>query len=185
MSNDDSTQLHQLLEQLHQGGDLAEQALIDHTFKRLRFLVRKILHQEFPRLEGVHKSASIPNETALPLLKSLRDAQPKNPLEFFGFAGLQIRRILLELARRHDEHTGLPNRAPLPDALDLHDPSSDPVGLAICSEFHENVDRLPPQEREVVHWRAFGIAQKEVSRIWQRALMHLSDFWKDNHGLHG
>jgi RNA polymerase sigma-70 factor (ECF subfamily) len=193
MHIEDSTRVQQLLERLRDGDAAATNELIEHVSDQLCRLVRVIFHKEFPRLEGMHGTGSILSETTLRLLTSLQQVQPQTPRAFFGYVSLEIRRVLLELARSDDlrtrwfesvepkgQETVLQRREP-------EDAAGDPVNLAMWTEFHQCVERLPEDEREVVNLRFYqgikpgaiadlmGINRRTVSRLWQNALLTLGE----------
>src|SRR5262249_12025615 len=92
----------------------------------------------------------------LRLLKALKNAPPQSAREFFGLAGLQIRRALLDLVKHyygpegegahHASIAGIVSAAGLPEKSDhTHEPS----GLAAWREVHDKIKLLPAEEREV------------------------------------
>jgi RNA polymerase sigma factor (sigma-70 family) len=84
----------------------------------------------------------------------------------------------LGLATNHDTNSG---ELPTPD------PTNDPLNLADWTEFHEQVDRLPPGAREVFDllWYGglapaevaveLGVSVRTVKRHWREARLLLSD----------
>ncbi len=112
--------------------------------------------------------------------------------DFYGLAATQIRRELIDLARRFN---GVHNAAAHHEsgiqidgrALD----NSSPGSLNEWTQFHEAVEKLPAEEREVVSliyyhkWTQAQVADlfqvhvKTVRRWWQAALLKLSQTVKE------
>jgi RNA polymerase sigma-70 factor (ECF subfamily) len=195
MGGDQTTQLQSLLDRVREGDDLARQELVGCAYERLRLLAKRIFHQDFPRLTRLHATDSILHETALRLLRALQEVQPSSVRDFLSFAAVQMRRVLLDLARRQtladriirqggsgrgDEgQSGQPYEA----AID----TDDPARLAAWTEFHRTVDELSQQEREIFEliWyhgltqaevaKLLELAPKAVSRCWIRVRLKLAD----------
>lgn len=196
MDGDDTTQLQLLIDRLQQGDDLARGQLIGSAYERLRLLARKMLHTDFPRMQNVHATGSILDEAALRLLTALQQIHVHTVQEFFSLAALQMRRVLIDMARRLGrEGPGIFRQAPAEQdsgpstpPSDLADNTYDPAKLALWTEFHEKVEELPEKERSVVelYWyqgltqeqtaQLLGISQSDVSRCWMRARLKLLDW---------
>ncbi len=192
MSADPSANLLPLIERAGRGDEAAFNDLLTHAYDRLLRLARHIFRHDFARLARRHQTESVLHE-ALLRLKPPRDEETrwKTPAEFFRFSAVVIRRTLVDLARRHALRDP---EAPPPVADDsgaapgeaADDASGDPVALAMWTEFHEQVDRLPEDERGVVdlHWyhglsqaetaRLLGLHEKAVSRLWLSARLKLA-----------
>jgi RNA polymerase sigma-70 factor (ECF subfamily) len=177
MNGEQSIRLEQLLEGLRQGDEEAARQLVGHTYERLRFLARRILHLEFPRFDGRHATDSVLNAAVVRLLRSLPQVRPVDCRHYVNFAAVEIRRVLLDLSRRE---------RPCDDIPELADSTHDPVELAVWTEIHEQVERLPDKEREVVNLllyqgltqeeaaRIMGISQRMVSKHWASARLRLA-----------
>jgi RNA polymerase sigma-70 factor (ECF subfamily) len=190
VDSDHTTHLQCLLDRLRQGDDTAHNELVGRAYERLRRLARKILRQDFPRLDRLHGTTTVLHETALRLLKALQEVKPATVREFFALAARHIRWALLDLARRANPEVALPERPAdgssqggQPD--ERPDSSNDPAKLALWTEFHRAVEALPAAEREVVdlHWyqgltqaeiaRLLGVPPKQVSLRWISARLKL------------
>jgi RNA polymerase sigma factor (sigma-70 family) len=186
MNGDQTTQLQGLLDRLGQGDEAAARELVGRAYERLRLLARHILHRDFPRFDGRHGTDSVLNETAVRLLRSLKEVRPVTCRDFFNFAAEHIRRVLWDAARRENRGggvVGLPEGPAEPAGS-----TDDPVELALWTEFHERVGQLTEVEREVVrlHWylgltqaraaEVMGISPKMVSHHWVRARLKLADW---------
>src|SRR5579872_4866649 len=182
MNDESALLLQSLIDRLKRGDSGARNELITRAYDRLRALACKIL-QDFPNMRGAHDPTSLANQGIVRLMPALEEIQPASVPEFFGFAALQIRRVLLNLARKPG-HAGPCDGEPFEPA----DQTGDPVKLAACAEFHELVNQLPKEEREVIDACFYmgltqaeaavllGIHPKEVSRRWIRAIRCLPPF---------
>jgi RNA polymerase sigma factor (sigma-70 family) len=190
----DADQFQDLLDRLRRGDDAARQELIACAYERLQQLARNLLHQDFPRLDRLHETASVANETAVRLLQALRTIRPTTAGEFFSLAIQHMRWALLNLAARQDRRAGevnWPNQGEgsTQDSFLDRQPAAraeEPPALALWTEFHRRVEQLPPEERAVVDlcWyfgrsqseaaRILEIHPKEVSRRWIKARLQLA-----------
>ena len=192
MADDRIRQLEQLLERLRNGDGAAGSELLALAYERLRLLARKMFRQDFPRLGNLHETDSILHEAVLRLFRALQEVHPPSVHDFLTFSAAQIRRVLLDMARRQDRR--IRNVKELSDSSDppmaaVPEPAgSDPSHLAQWSEFHEKVRELPDNEREVVdlYWyqgltqaetaRVLGVNEKAVSRRWLSARLKLAQW---------
>src|SRR5262249_52340237 len=137
----------------------ARRELVGCTYERLRLLARKILHEDFPRLSRLHETGSVLHEAALKLLRALEEVQVPSARDFFRFAAVQIRRVLLDRARRSSNaDRGAP--------CNLADSTDDPAELAAWTTFHHKVAELPRELRDVTeHIWYLGLTQAETAAI--------------------
>jgi RNA polymerase sigma-70 factor (ECF subfamily) len=146
-----SETLTPLLERMH-GGDLAARdELLRHARGRLLALTRRVLG-DFERLRQWEQSEDVLQGASLRLLRALEEVKPRTTRDFLGLAALHIRRELLDLARRHygrgaDRPVQQVAEGSLPEGAET---TLEPGRVAAWTEFHRQVDALPPEEREVV-----------------------------------
>jgi RNA polymerase sigma-70 factor (ECF subfamily) len=185
-----TTELNGWLDRMR-GGDLgARDELLRKVTARLERLARKML-QGFGRVRRWTETGDVLQSSLLRLLRSLQEVRPTSTREFFGLAAEQIRRELLDLARHfygpegqgahHASHfandgPAQPEPADRPDA---------PDELQQWSAFHDEVAKLPAQEREFVGliyyhgWtqaqvaELFQVSVRTVQRRWESALVKL------------
>ena len=109
------------------------------------------------------------------LHRSLKEVRPDSKRAFFGLAATQMRRTLIDLARHYygtyglgknyNSVAGRPDESigsPLENAASKK--RSKPDDLERWTAFHEAIDSLPDEEREVMSlvWYG-GMLQKEVA----------------------
>ena len=125
-------------------------------------------------------------DASLRLLNSLEHVSPSDTRQFFGLAAVQIRRELIDLARRFNGPHGVgKNHASRGGEEPVVAAPAD--GLAEWQEFHERIAELPDVDREIfglLHYQ--GLSQAEAAEIlvlsvgavqqrWQRARLRLHD----------
>jgi RNA polymerase sigma-70 factor (ECF subfamily) len=123
------------------------------------------------------------------LIRALREVRPASMREFYGLAATQVRRELLDMTRQlYGPHgVGANHGSVSPDdsaERQMLDPpvDNDERELEKWCLFHEQVEQLPPEEREVVGlifyhaWKQekvaelFGVSVRTVQRWWHSAL---------------
>jgi RNA polymerase sigma-70 factor (ECF subfamily) len=104
-----------------------------------------------------------------------------------ALSALQIRRVLIDLARRQKVRKGNANPQEVGSSTEPADSTYNPARLAAWTEFHQKVEELPEAEREVLNLvyymnltqveaaKLLGLHAKEVSRRWIRAIRRLPD----------
>lgn len=193
-----SSQLTHHLRRLADGEREALDDLIAASSRRLQQLTRQMLSR-FAGVRRWEQTDDILQNAMLRLLRALDDVQPSNGVAFLALAALQIRRELIDLARRYFGPEGQgANHASWPDG-DADSPTiiqpntaGDPSQLAEWRELHELVDRLPDDERDVVSLvyyhglmqaeagEMLGVSVRTVQRRWQSALLGLHRMLKED-----
>jgi len=196
MSQDDhATQIQSCIDRLRLGDTSARDELLVHASGRLARLTRKML-RDFPGVHRWEQTDDVLQNAVLRLCRALGEVPLTTVADFFRLAAMQIRRELLDLARRYSGAFGLgAHHATLegvgqacaaigPDPLDnTHDPGR----LAAWTDFHREVDALASTEREAFDLLFYqGLSQAEaaavleisertIKRRWLAARMHLAE----------
>lgn len=183
--------LQDCVDRLLQGHETARNELINCACDRLRNLTRQMLN-DFPGVRRWEDTDDVFQNAALRLCSALKQVTPKTVSEFIRLAALQIRRELVDLARHYygpqghgAHHASNAGGANSDDSsvrsFAAADSTYEPSRLAIWSEFHQHVESLPENEREVFDllWyqgltRAeaatlLGVNERTVLRRWQQA----------------
>ena len=168
MGDGSTVQLQALIDRMNLGDNAARDQLIEHASARLQRVTRKI-RQDFPRIRNNEETGDLLQKCIIRLLRALQVTKVATPKEFFRLAALQVRRELIDMARRP---TWVKNATDM-DAGLLEEPSDtthEPVRLAHWTEFHRKAATLPEQEREVFDlvWYQ-GMTQSEAA-----AVLHVS-----------
>lgn len=186
-----TTLLHEWLKRHRDGDAAAADALIRGTCSRLERLARKML-RDFPNVSRHAQTDDVLQNALLRLLRALERIEPPSMRDFYNLAARLMRCELLDLARhyrqanRHEaarlDRPGDTSDAAVPEPRARADESRDLVRWA---RFHEDVEKLPAAEREVVGlifyhgWtqaqvaELFGVTVRTVQRYWQAALVRL------------
>ncbi|MBI1918605.1 MAG: sigma-70 family RNA polymerase sigma factor [Planctomycetes bacterium] len=197
MADSSTTQLQLWIERINSGDAAAGKQLVGHTCERLRRLTRKML-RDFPGVRRQEDTDDVLNSAVLRLLRALEVVPLTSVAEFFRLAALQIRRELLDLARlftrrreitapnepRADEDSSGSTPPPLADDSDS---TYEPQRLARWTEFHQHVEALPVELREVFGLRWYhglteaqaaavlNISRATLKRRWLEARLRLQD----------
>jgi RNA polymerase sigma factor (sigma-70 family) len=183
-----STDLRDLVVRVRAGDRGAEDRLVRAILGRFQNLARRMLNQ-FPDLRHREESGDVVQDALLRLLRALKEVTPQTSRDFFNLAAEQIRRQLLDLARRHRRATVVPLH-PADDSSSgggagPADPAPPPADLDRWAQFHAAVEGLPPEQREVIGltfyhgWtqaqiaELFQVDERTVRRRWQAACQAL------------
>lgn len=149
------------LDQFLAGDPAAKGRLITLAEKRLMVLARK-LKIAFPT--SPEETAGVVNEAYLKLHKALDEVRPGTVRQFFALASLQMRRVLLDLARANRRRG---KRGSLNDSENPIDPPA-PGGedRDEVRDLFDAIDRLDEELREVVNLLFFqGLTQAEAAQV--------------------
>jgi len=181
-----TTRLQFWLDLMQAGDGQARQELCGHACERLRKLTRRML-RGYPLVRSWEQTDDVLQNSMMRLYRALADVTPESLRHFYSLAGVQIRRELLDLAKHHARLDG--QQRPRKDEAD---DSENPCNLAEWTEFHQQVEALPEDEREVFNllWYGevtqaeaadiLGIAVRTVIRRWQAARVRLYKVFHDD-----
>ncbi|MFO0969611.1 MAG: sigma-70 family RNA polymerase sigma factor [Gemmataceae bacterium] len=180
-----TTQL-QLYVQRMQAGDLkARDELLLGVCRRMEHLARKMF-RGFPRLGRLVETNDVLQNALMRLLRALQELQPASMREFFGLAALQIRRELHDLTRHFLGPEGMGKRHVTPEESGFLDnvPEAEkdetPDELEKWGRFHQAVEDLPVEEREVVGLLFYhGWTQQEVADLFVESERTIRRRWRD------
>ena len=194
-SHGQSSELGSLLELVTQGNEQAADELIARASDRLMRLTSKML-RNYPKLRRWEETDDVFQEAVTRLHRALKDVQVDSARAFYGLAATQIRRTLIDLARHHFGPHGRHRLHHSDQAVGAADDSGgalkqasgkvdQPESLEEWANFHEAVEKLPEEEREVFEMVWYGDAQQQeiaellrvsvptVKRRWRAARIHL------------
>ena len=193
------TQLQGLLDQSMAGNPAAKEALLHHACDRLLKLTRKMFHGH-PGLRRWMQTDDVFQNSLVRLHRALSQVEVRDVRHFFNLATVQIRRELLDLARKtfgphgigRNHHTD--HQAADENGGSLHRVSDEPEDLERWEAFHQQVEALPDHEREVFGLIYYeGLEQLEAAKVldvsertirnrWNRAKLLLSGELADESG---
>ncbi len=190
MAHDRTTYIQQCLNRLRQGEPAAADDLIRAAGERLTALTRAML-RDYRRLRQWEESGDVLQNALLRLHRALQSVQPETPRDFYRFATLQIRRELIDLSRHYYGSEGRPrlDRASFSyEAVpEFRESTFEPHKLSMWTDFHQQVQELPDEEREVFDliWyqdlqqidaaELLNVSARTVMRRWHRACLKLHD----------
>jgi RNA polymerase sigma-70 factor (ECF subfamily) len=180
--------------QLKAGDDQARKELLNCACERLTRLTRKML-KGFGRVKRWEQTDDVVQNALLRLYRSLAEVQPASAVDFYRLAALQIRRELLDLAKRYYGPHGLganyasvdrgPGQSQAAPAADRPAVGDDPGQLEAWAAFHEQIERLPAEEKEVFDllWyqelsqadaaALLKVSERTIKRRWASARLRL------------
>lgn len=177
----ETNELRALLDRSRAGDRAAREALSQGVYRRLEQLARQMLRR-FPNVRFHEESGDVLNAAMVRFLKALDEVAIRDARHFYALAAEQIRRELLDLARRYRVRD--PVNRPLATA-DVTGDFVDAGDLERWCAFHDAVADLPEEEREVfapvfyhdVPQRdlaeALGVHPKTVQRRYRAACLRL------------
>jgi RNA polymerase sigma-70 factor (ECF subfamily) len=188
MRDQHDASIENCLGQLASGDDSARRVVIELASERLYRLTRAMFHQ-FPALRNWEETPDIHQRAMLKLYQALGDVRPENPRQLFNLAALQVKRILLDLARHYSPPPDGGQRHPVPasqsadaDAIIQNKPmdeSLQPGNLDHWTMFHEKISGLPDAEREVTMLLFYdGLGQSEVAELMQVSIRTVKRLWQ-------
>jgi RNA polymerase sigma-70 factor (ECF subfamily) len=188
-----TTQIQLRLDRLRAGDESARDDLVTIACERLARLAHKML-RSYPVVRRWEQTDDVLQNAALRLCRSLEAVKPESVRSFINLAAVQIRRELIDLARRYGGPQGPGRHHADPDRWDRSggppDPGTDtddPALLADWTEFHVQVEALPAEEREVFDllWyqglrqaevaALLGVSERVVRYRWRAARLELHD----------
>ena len=182
--------LTELLLRVSTGDVAARNTLIDRVLGRLKQLATRMLDGN-PRLRRWEQSDNLVQNACIRLLRALRDCPLSTPSDFFAIAATQMRRELIDLHRHHFGPLGAGRRhaTPPPGSLSrvnyearfgTTQRSDDPAVYAAWGEFHEQVEHLPQELKQVFDllWYA-DLPQADAARILEVSVPTIKRRWRD------
>jgi RNA polymerase sigma factor (sigma-70 family) len=196
-----TAQMQFWIDRLKSGNTDARDQLINACCSRLLQLTRKMLRR-YPRVKRWEETDDVLQNVTLRLRRTLADVAPSSVRDFLRLASLNIRRELLDLVKHYYGPRGLGTHYLSDHATEgAHDTTpahgvpadlaNEPSRLAQWTEFHDQVEHLTDDQREVFDLLWYqGLSQAEaaavlevtertVQRRWQAARLQLFD------ALHG
>ena len=189
MTDNRTVHLQNCLDRLHRGDEAARKELLEGTCERLTQLTRTML-RDYRRLKRWEETDDVFCEAVTKLQQALVAVQPTSSRHFYNLAATQLRRVLIDFARHyygaegigaHHDTAKINADQSSPPKYDSADSRGEPTSLLEWSEFHELVESMPAEEREVVDllWyeqltqeqaaAVLGVTARTIRRRWQDA----------------
>lgn len=179
--------LHEQIERLRAGDRAAQDELVRVVGERMTRLAHRML-QGYPSVRSAADTNDVLQNSYVRLLAALAEVRPDSTLHFFRLAACLIRQELIDLLRREQRR----RTQPLSAAMAATEPAPDHLDAWL--HFHEAVDQLPTDAREVVGltyyhgWTQAQIAEvlavdvRTVRRRWAAACLALRETLGDQVG---
>lgn len=183
----DSSEISLWLERLAAGDLAARDRIIEITIARLRVLASRMLSR-FPQVRRWDDTDDVLQNAILRLHRALADVQPDSPRAIMALAATQLHRELIDLARRYRGPMSFEaNHATrIPEPADASEPPS-PIDQAAAADesldrwsaFHDVIEGLPADQREVFHlvWY-LGADQKTIARLLECSERTVKSRWR-------
>ena len=187
----DTVKLQKYIDRWRAGDREAADELIRATTARLEKLARRMT-RSFPNVRGQAETNDVLQSSLMRLLSTLLRLRPATTRDFFNLAAVHIRRELLDLARRY-KGKGWVALDACADADRPTRTAFEPQSAAVADDFelwvrfHEAVDQLPMEQREVVGlvfyhgWtqvriaELFNVDERTIRRRWSDACARLRE----------
>jgi RNA polymerase sigma-70 factor (ECF subfamily) len=182
--------LQRCLDRLQAGEAAARDELLDRACGRLTHLTRRLL-KDHPSVRRWEETGDVLQNALLRLCRALQGEVPTSVRGFFRLSATVIRRELIDLARHyygpqglgahHASHLDQDRSDAASPAQEPAERTHEPSELAMWGEFHQQVEALPEDEREVFDllWyqglsqgeaaELLGVSERTVQRRWQAA----------------
>jgi RNA polymerase sigma-70 factor (ECF subfamily) len=170
-----TTQIQLRLDRLRAGDESARDELLNIACERLSRLARKMLRR-YPGVQRWEQTDDVLQNAVMRLFRALKQIQPASVRSFINLAAVEIRRELIDLARHYGGPMG-PGSHHVPQSgsdgsggssgpVDPGTDTDDPARLAAWTEFHEQVEALSDQEKEVFDLLWYqGLPQAEAAAV--------------------
>jgi len=177
------------LDQFNAGHPKALDDLFARAARRLERMAHRMMHRDFRRLAPLEQTDDVTQDVSMRLQKALAEVKILTAAEFYRISSAIIRRVLLDMARHHYGPEGsAAHRAEVPagdsSVLRLPTPtdgtSNRPDVLAAWGEFHERVEQLPEEQRQVFDLLWYqGLSQEEAAEVLSVAVPTVKRRWRD------
>lgn len=196
MSDDTNLFVSRCLGRMRGGDPAAKEELLARTCDRLVAVTRKI-KRDFAQVGRWEQTEDVFQNASLRLCRALAEVEIRDSRHFFSLAAMQIRRELLDMVRhwhgpegpaRH-HLTQIPKERDEEDngasLLERAGEQSDAQDMLEWGEFHEHVERLPAEDREVFDLLYYhgltqdeaaatlGVSSRTIKRRWREARLAL------------
>lgn len=176
-----TVQLQHLLEALRAGEESARESLLECSLDRIYDLARRMFHRQHDLRQGA-QTDDVVQRALIRLNTALMAIKPPDVRTFYGLAARQIRWVLRDLASEKADSQCV---SYAPEPPECSDGAGEPKDLEEWSAFHETIDALDDEDREMFDLLFYeGLTQelaaevlqtsvRTVRRRWQRARLRL------------
>lgn len=175
LTSHNTAQLQHLLDLLRDGDDSAREALIECSLDRIHELARRMFHRHAD-LRQVTETDDVLQKALIRLHAALNGVKPLDVRTYYGLAARQIRWVLRDLAGEKAA-AQLVNYTPMPP--ECEDVAGEPRDLEEWSAFHETIERLDDEAREMFDLLFYeGLTQEEAAEVLQTSVRTVRRRWQ-------
>lgn len=191
VNSNNTSQIQSLLDRFRGGDDSAVEEILVRSQNRLQRMAQRMLAAK-PHVHRWFETDDVLQNALVRLYRSLAAVKPESVRAYIGLAATQIRRELTDMARslygpegpaRHhnsDPGEGDPGGNAPPRHEEAVDPATDVVGQLEMVEFHESVNLLGPEHREVFELIFYkGLTQVEVASLLEVSERTIKRRWRE------
>lgn len=172
---EDTSRIESCIGKLAAGDQAARDELVGLACDRMRRIAHRML-QRFPKVRRWEETDDVVQNASLRLHRAVGQIVPNDARSFIGLAAVQIRRELLDLARKHaaegayaanhETNYRLRDGEHVAKVDGAADETQSPDRIARWTRLHEAAATLPDEEREMFHlvWY-LGLSQAEVAAV--------------------
>ena len=170
------------------GDSVGREELLGQSCRRLRQLASKML-KGYPAVKSHDETDDVLQSALIRLNRAPEEVPPTTVADYIGLSALQIRRELIDLARRYRRQrrcidvghdAGFSSNDP-PPVADFTDETAGPATRAEWTELHSLVEKLPQEQLQVfdLHFyheltleetaEQLGVSKTKVKVLWRLA----------------
>ncbi|TWT90754.1 RNA polymerase sigma factor [Pseudobythopirellula maris] len=170
-----TSEVERLLGRLRDGDDSARAELLQAACDRLMRITRTI-KRTFPKVGRWEQTEDVFQNASMRLYQAMESVEIADARHFYRLAAMQIRREMIDLSRRYqgplgqgaNHQTQMATPADQSGAMKFEaaEVTNNPQAVAEWGEFHEAIERLPADEREVTELLWYhGLPQQEAADL--------------------
>jgi RNA polymerase sigma factor (sigma-70 family) len=175
LTSQTTAQLQHLLDSLRAGDDSARDALLECSLDRIHELARRMFHRQND-LRQLAQTDDVLQKALIRLYAALNGVKPPDVRTFYGLAARQIRWVLRDLAGEKAATQFVSYTATPPER---EDDAGEPQGLEEWSAFHETIETLDDEDREMFDLLFYeGLTREEAAEVLQTSVRTVRRRWQ-------
>jgi RNA polymerase sigma factor (sigma-70 family) len=175
LTSQNTAQIQHLLDLLRAGDNSAREALLECSLERIHELARRMFHRKHD-LRQLSQTDDVLQKALIRLHAALNGVQPADVRTYYGLAARQIRWVLRDLAGEKTAARFV-NYTPTPP--ECEDETAEPRDLEQWSAFHETIEGLDEEDREMFDLLFYeGLTQEEAAEVLQTSIRTVRRRWQ-------
>ena len=178
------THIEKVISLARENPDEAMKELLQQSALKLKNLTRKMFHK-FSGLRRWEETDDVFQNAMMRLNKALHEVKIESPRHFYNLAALQIRRELLDMAKRYrgegnfaaNHHTD--SHFAREGGVLVNQQAESSQEMDKWEQFHLLVEKLPVEEREAVNLIWYQeLSQEEAAKILNTSVRTIKRRWQ-------